>query len=285
MAFQVDGIKGDAYKATLARFEAALIRRQEVIGAQDLYLVSPGGVLLFAAVEKGRQGRALNANGSGVFSVDRVLADLTDRAATLLEPQNSDFTYHGQSTDMALYVAAPLMRAGRVRGVVVLRVASDEVLREATNLTGMGETGEVLIAESAGDGVRFLGAVKEPEALDSVVLPARDPAAAPFLRALSGDRGAGEVVDYRSEPVIAVWRYLPSFRWALVVKADLAERMAPVDTLRGLGLITLATMAVLVLVVAFLMSRAMTAPIRELELATHKLSRGEPVTDQPVRNP
>lgn len=280
--YQISGVGGASYKDALSRVDEVLSRRREVMGAEDLYLVSPSGVLLYAAIEKDRQGRKLVADAYGDMGVDGVMADLANRAATLLEPQNSDFTYHAEGLDLALYVAAPLMRAGRVRGVVVLKIASDEVMHDAVNPTGMGETGEVLIAESVQDGVRLLGPVKYQDALSSPVLSGSAPAAAPFLKALSGGRGSGEGLDYRGEPVISVWRYLPSFGWSLVVKADLAERMAPVNTLRGLGLITLGAMGVLVLVVAYLMSRAMTAPIRELELSTHKLSRGEPVREQPA---
>ena len=281
-AFQANPGNGVSYQAALSRVGEALARRQEVIGAEDLYLVSPKGDVLFAAVDKERIGRKLEVDDNRAHGVDNVIADLVNRAATLLEPQNSDFTYHGEGMNLALYVAAPLMRAGQVRGVAVLQIASDEVLRDAVNQTGMGETGEVLIGENTPGGVRLLGPVKFKERFPDAILKGSSQAAEPFLKALSGERGAGEGIDYRGEQVIAVWRYLPSFRWALVVKADLDERLAPVNTLRGLGLITLSAMAVLVLVVAYLMSRAMTAPIRELELATHKLSRGEPVSAQPT---
>ncbi len=39
-------------------------------------------------------------------------------------------------------------------------------------------------------------------------------------KAVQGQRGYGEAIDYRGKPVIAAWSYLPSFRWGMVVKQD-----------------------------------------------------------------
>ena len=50
--------------------------------------------------------------------------------------------------------------------------------------------------------------------------------------ALQGRHGQGESVDYRGKTVLASWRYVPSFRWGLVVKIDADEALLPVTRLR-----------------------------------------------------
>ena len=45
-------------------------------------------------------------------------------------------------------------------------------------------------------------------------------------KAVQGQRGYGEAIDYRGEPVIAAWSYLPSYRWGMVVKQDIDEAFA-----------------------------------------------------------
>ncbi len=40
-------------------------------------------------------------------------------------------------------------------------------------------------------------------------------------KAVQGQRGYGEAIDYRGKPVIAAWSYLPSYRWGMVVKQDI----------------------------------------------------------------
>ena len=45
-------------------------------------------------------------------------------------------------------------------------------------------------------------------------------------RAVEGQRGYGEAIDYRGKPVVAAWSYLPSYRWGMVVKQDDGEAFA-----------------------------------------------------------
>ena len=45
-------------------------------------------------------------------------------------------------------------------------------------------------------------------------------------KAVEGERGYGEAIDYRGKPVVAAWSYLPSFRWGMVVKQDDGEAFA-----------------------------------------------------------
>ena len=45
-------------------------------------------------------------------------------------------------------------------------------------------------------------------------------------RGVQGERGYGTGVDYRGVPVHAVWMYVPSFRWGIVVKQDESEVLA-----------------------------------------------------------
>ena len=51
-------------------------------------------------------------------------------------------------------------------------------------------------------------------------------------RAVQGQRGYGEAIDYRGQPVIAAWSYLPSFRWGMVVKQDVDEAFALINRQR-----------------------------------------------------
>ena len=45
-------------------------------------------------------------------------------------------------------------------------------------------------------------------------------------KAVQGQRGYGEAIDYRGKSVVAAWSYLPSYRWGMVVKQDDGEAFA-----------------------------------------------------------
>lgn len=257
----------DSHAAALERYGPLLDRYRESMESTGLYLVSADGRVLYAGGVATRTEARLEGERD-------LLANVFDRARTLLEPQVSDFAFHPPLGDVTAFAAAPVLRDGRVLGVAVLQIDRTEVLRIVEEHAGLGQTGEAMIAGAVPGGVRLFGAPRFPESLGGrVQLDASHPASGPFLRALAGERGAGVAVDYRGQEVIAAWRYLPSFRWALVVKADVEDRMAPIARLRALGMLVIGIATLLVLVVSALMARAIATPIRELEAATHALTR------------
>ena len=74
-------------------------------------------------------------------------------------------------------------------------------------------------------------------------------------RAVQGQRGYGESIDYRGIPVMAVWSYLPSYRWGMVVKQDFDEAFALTRRQRMIVAVFLAVTAAIVVVVALLVAR------------------------------
>jgi signal transduction histidine kinase len=79
-------------------------------------------------------------------------------------------------------------------------------------------------------------------------------------------------VDYRGKETFAVWRYLPSLRWGLVVKIDTREAFFPVRRLAQSFLIILAVSSALIILAAIITSRLVVLPIRQLRDAASGLA-------------
>lgn len=265
---------------TLGLHDQALSRSVGALGVRDLYLLGPDGAVLYAVHDRQAVGRNLMAPQRPLSPSLSPLTAAFDRARTLLEPQLSEFIEQPGDRSLIAFATAPLVRGGRLIGVVALRLNENEIYRIIADYTGMGGTGEALVAgpergAEGSRGVQVHGPVRFVDSLPSDgVLPPGAQAAGAFLTALGGDRGGGQAVDYRGKAVVVAWRYLPSFQWALVVKADVAERMASLNRLRTIGLLALGGAMVLVLIISPLMAAAITQPIRELEAATHQFSQG-----------
>ncbi|MGB0671602.1 MAG: ATP-binding protein [Rhodospirillales bacterium] len=267
------GRGSEAFKRTARQLERLL----ESVQGVNLFLISAGGDVLHAVAG----GAQLGENLMTGLSASASLANTFDRARTLLEPQNSDFAFHLQSGDVAAFTAAPILRDGQVKGVVAIQLDRAEILRIVADFTGLGRTGETMIGGAGPRGIELQGPVRFRDAVagegggdasSTTLLDPTTPAAQPFLRALAGERGVGFETDYRGAAVVAAWRYLPSFRWGLLVKADVEERFQPIDQLRLLGLLAVGITSVLVVAVSALMARAITQPIRDLEGAAQRLS-------------
>ena len=92
--------------------------------------------------------------------------------------------------------------------------------------------------------------------------------------ALHGKDGVGLYEDYRGVSVIGVYRWLPRWEMVILTEVDQVEAFASMQELRrALAMIGLAT-GLLVMLVALLMSRAITKPIRRLKEGTHQVGSG-----------
>jgi PAS domain S-box-containing protein len=109
--------------------------------------------------------------------------------------------------------------------------------------------------------------------------------AVPAASAAQGLEGIVESLDYRGEPVVAAYRYIPvgaDIGWGMVVKRDSKEVFAPVRReiaeALALGLLAVIPMIALVLGVA----RRLTRPLAELSQAARQVSEGDLSVRAPV---
>src|SRR5437773_11367401 len=100
-------------------------------------------------------------------------------------------------------------------------------------------------------------------------------AAAPA--ALDGRTGVLTELDYREQPVLASYSPLDvgDLRWGIVAQLDTAEAFAPAVALRRALLATTAGVTALVAVMAILLARSLTTPLRRLIVGMGRLGRGD----------
>ncbi|MFI5297935.1 MAG: response regulator [Polyangiales bacterium] len=237
----------------------------------DGFFMTADGVVVFAI---GRV-KDLGINYSSERYRGRELGRAFDRAKTLLETEVSDFERLPGTGEQGAFIAAPVFRGGIVAGVVAIQMSNAQIGTVVTDRTGLGRTGETVVATRVGDEV-------------VVVTPLRHDPDAAFRRrgymgtndlgalqlAVQGVRGEGERVDYRSEPVISAWRYIPSLRWGMEVKVDAAEAFAPIARQRRLLTLLGLAIAAMTTVLALLVARSIARPITDLTAAVRRVGSG-----------
>ena len=168
---------------------------------------------------------------------------------------------------------------GRFIGVIVFYVDMDPVYTLIRDTTGLGETGETVIARQEGNGALFLHPLKyDPEAAlqRKVSYTDTQKKAMPMQWAIQGRSGAGLIVDYRGEPVIAAWQplYVANQQWGLVTKIDQREVFSSLERLKdGFVLIFIITL-ILSIIIAFVNATTITQPLEKLTQAATLLSQG-----------
>ena len=165
---------------------------------------------------------------------------------------------------------------GAFVGAVALEIDMVPIFKFIQDTTGLGTTGEALIARKEGNQILFLSPLEhDPTPALKKVVSLQEKIAVPAIKAAQGENGSGITYDYHGEEVLAAWRYIPSLRWGLVTKIDTSEVFAPARKLRSL-VISVGIFIVLIgALVALAIARTVTGPILSLQKGAEAIAAGD----------
>ncbi|MFM7183544.1 MAG: methyl-accepting chemotaxis protein [Planctomycetota bacterium] len=238
----------------------------------DLLVLAADGRVLFSLADTVPCGTAVTA---GALASSE-LANGFDLARTLLQSDLTGFQPYGSSAAPLAFVTCPVLDDGRVTGVLALGVGTQRVWKILSDLTGLGDTGEIVAGELAGGSVLITTPLRHVEnAAFRMRIPIGVTQASAIQAAATGQRGYGTVIDYRGREAAAAWCYVPSFRWGLVAKQDATEAFGLVRFQRlaviGLSLATILGVTAAALVVA----RTISTPIRTAVSVANQVAGGD----------
>lgn len=271
-AFTRHGLESPEYAAVAAEIRPYLGLVVETYGYHDLLLVSVQGDVVFSVAQEKDLGTNLL---TGVYKATP-LARAFRNVSTLLEAEISDFSYYAPSARVSGFLAAPVLCDRAVVGVLALQLNLRHVEALVKEYRGLGESGETLVVARVDDEVVFLTATRgDPAAAFRRKVSLGGPQATPAQQAVLGRHGEGPAVDYLGHEVLAVWRYLPRYRWGIVTKMDRAEAFAPITQMErealGFGL----GAGMLVVIAAVAASRGLARPVLALRAAAQRLAAGD----------
>ena len=238
----------------------------------DLLLIDLEGRVIFSLAESVPCGSLVS---SGALASSELAAGF-DRARTLLQSDLCGFQPYGKSAEPLAFVTCPVIDEGRVTGVLALGIGPKRVWKILSDLTGLGDTGEIVTGELAGNAVLITTPLRHAaNAAFRLKIPLASSQATATQKAAAGDRGYGAAIDYRGKDVAAAWCYVPSFRWGLVVKQDADEAYGLVRFQRlaviGLSLATILGVTAAALAVA----RSISTPIRTAVSVANQVAGGD----------
>ncbi len=237
----------------------------------DMFLISASGEIVFSLLHEDDFATNLL---TGPYK-ETALADVVRRSLTILSADISDLRYYQPSKKPACFIAAPVLKDGVIFGIIAAQISTEHIYEVVRDDTGLGETGEAVVARRDGNDLLFMAPLKfDPDAALKRRTPLDSATAEPMKHALRGERGFGIALDYRNVKVAAAWRYLPGLRWGLVVKRDASEALGAVKKLRRLGLYTLIFILTAVVVVAWFLGRSIVVPIQVLTNVTAAIANG-----------
>lgn len=206
------------------------------------------------AVEMGRQGKK-----DGVYLVD--------------------YKRYGPSyQDPASFIASPIFDGREFIGVAIFQMPMDRINAIMSERSGMGRTGETYLvgsdllmrSDSYLDQAHHTvkASFADPEK-GRVETPAAE-------RALKGETGIDRIRDYIGNMVLSAYTPLEflGLRWALIAEIDEAEAFSEVNNLVRLTMIIGLVGVAAILMVALLLSKTITRPVKMAMATMHDIARG-----------
>jgi methyl-accepting chemotaxis protein WspA len=247
----------------------------EINGYPNIFLLGPEGQLLLELHPGPDIGKTLF---TGPLK-DSELAGVVDRARTLLQTDLSDYQVYPGAQKATAYTASPILKDGAVLGIIVIELDNDQVFSTFSDYSGLGETGESLVATNVKGAAVFVAPLRsDPAAAFHRRIEIGDKNGAAIQSAVQGQRGYGETLDYRGDKVVSVWTYIPSFRWGLVVKQNTSEAFKLVYKQQLYAAILVALTVFVVSIVALVVASNLSRPIFEAVRVAQSVAEGDLTT-------
>jgi len=240
----------------------------------DILLINLAGDVVYSVRKENDLGTNLN---TGPWR-DSALAEAHRNAMILLSTQTSMApAYPPSGNKPAIFFVTPVFQNGRLLGSVALQLDLKRFTEVSSDNTGLGETGETVLAQLEPGGVEalYVGPLRHVEAAPFRHRLPLTQVAAPMRAALRGEYGHGLSRDYAGIDIAAAWRHLPALGWGMVVKMNVEEALAPAPALRRYTLTALFLLLLLAGLGALWIGRGLVRPIQQLTATTRKLAAGD----------
>ena len=191
-----------------------------------------------------------------------------------------------ENGEYAMCYGAPLYDLDdNFAGVIILEIDMNQIFSLIQDPTGLGQTGETLLGKRDGNQALFISPTRhDSNAALQRTVPLSD-RIVPITDAVQGVDGSGFRIDYKGEPILAVWKHIPSLNWGLVVKMDSAEVLQPIIEVQSLGILVTASFAIIITLMTIIVSEKISKPIKKLRHAMTQIEQGNyNVKIQPTGN-
>ncbi len=270
--FTKGGLNSASYSAEEARITPFLSTLTEKFDLHDILFISPDGDIVFSVQKEADLGVNVESDMYKDTEVSRVFrASITHQTTNI-----SAFSVYAPSGEPTIFLCVPIFGADQVLGAMVFQLEPTVIYALATNYSGLGKSGETVIAHMEGDYAVVKAPLRhEPQAAFQMKITMGSADGLPIQDAVKGMEGSGISVDYRGKEILSVWRYIPKLNWGMVVKIDTEEIFAPASSFYRRTLVIGLITVLLVLICAIFVSRSIVNPIIGLNERLGSIGKGE----------
>lgn len=222
----------------------------------------------------------LDHKGKAIISTDAKEIGRIYSDAALFAPENNhdgaNFLVKYEKKQAHEYLAGPLLFNKKVIGTLVLVKGVEDLMNITNDYTGLGETGETVIAyrNGNGDAVTITPLRSDADQFVSRVTR-KEEETRPIIKAIAGlEDTFVDTQDYRGKTVFSATRYIEDLGWGLITKIDAEEALASTYRLRNILILLGGISTLLILLIVLFAVRSLTRPLVYLTAVTKRLAGG-----------
>ncbi len=238
----------------------------------DLLLVNKKGKVVFSQMGESDYGADLTSDEWKLTSSGIAFEQVRKLMTTVITP----YRWYAPSSRLASFVTTPVWSVqGEWVGAVFVQLNNDWLDSITASQMGLSATGEVVLSQHNEAGKLVAAAplrFNEHALRESFLLDGNHDI--PANRAIRGEEGSGEGIDYRNHPVLAGWVNIPSLQMALVVKQDTSEVLESLIAQRYVILSLVLVLLGFVIWIVLFFSRSFVKPIQVISNIASLLAQG-----------
>ncbi len=230
-------------------------------GYFDLYLINAEGDVIYSVYKQPDFATNL-ATGewkdTGLGEVWKGVVEANDPNKVVF----SDYAPYAPSGNApASFIGEAIVKGEAIVGTLVLKMPNDAIARIMSNTTGLGETGETILLQSDGTMITDSLKTEENESLNKKL--ALEPR---MLQDAFVEQPTGYLEGYRGETfrVSTAGLSFEGAGWLVATAVSESEAMTGFSTLRNIILLIAGVLMAAALFAAFLFSRSITSPIKDV---------------------
>jgi len=238
---------------------------------------------------EGAKHSASNIKKLAIISLERNIIVTT---GTEITPQHQDtFIYSNKITDdlfniqifrgnqggLIIAFLESLIIQGEVIGYISVEFSSKELLDIISDYTGLGKTGEVILAGKDTEGnTIFLTPTRHNKNSAFNIITTKGKRDIPIIFSIKGESSIlKDYVDYRSVPVLAISHHIPEVSWGMIVKIDSSEAFEKLDYLLSFMLQLTILLISIAIVISIFLSKKLSEPIQALQKIVVGINKGD----------
>ena len=262
--------KGATYDAPHKRFHPGFRTLMQERAYSDVLLISAAGDVIYSVAKNSDFATNVVTDttmaATGLGQAFAAAKDLPDGQAAFI-----DYTAYGPTGTAESFMAMPVYDKEEVTGVMVLAISTDAISARVSALSGLGETGEVVVVGSDGLLRTESPRTEVPDVLQTTLT------SDVITRAFAGENGEGSSSDYRNAPMVV--RAGPvsvgDVTWAVAAVQPQDEVFAPVNNMRNMILLVGGGLLALAALAGMLFARSISRPISRLTTTMDALADGD----------